>query len=265
MPLFKSGNDAVTLDGVWWNGANTMIVVPETEDNREYDESADDWELPAGAQEHQKASEHHPRRCGEEKNGPHSNFLGHNHWSDRESDKQRHRDECGDSDTQLGAATELVHMLDRRNGVQPKNFAPVRNEEIEKNRQQNTKHSKPKQPVARLVFMSVSEGGGPKSERDDGDGRDAEQTRHICFFPFRTRAWRRRIWKIKIEQDAAGVPAAHGPQHQGKKEEDHAKRVPLAASSQAFAHDAQNLDALRDACKHKKTDNCNTNTEPARF
>jgi len=108
-------------------------------------------------------------------------------------------------------------------------------------------------------------GGGPKSERKDGNGRNAEQTRRICFRPFRTRAWRGCIRKIKIEQNPAGVPAADGPQHQGDKEKYHAECVPLAASSHAFAHGAQNLDALRGGRKHKKTDNHDTNTEPARF
>ncbi len=60
VPLFKSGNDTVALEGACWNRANAMIVVPETEDNREDDEAADDWKLPAGAQEHEKASEHDP-------------------------------------------------------------------------------------------------------------------------------------------------------------------------------------------------------------
>ena len=74
VPLFKSGNDTIALDGVCWNCANSMVVVPKTEDNREHDKTADDWELPTGAQEHQKDSEHYPRRGGEEENGPHSNF-----------------------------------------------------------------------------------------------------------------------------------------------------------------------------------------------
>jgi len=39
----------------------------------------------------------------------------------------------------------------------------------------------------------------------------------------------------------------------------------LIAGSHAFSHGAQNLDTLRDACKHEKTDNRNTNTESARF
>ena len=60
MPPVKSGKDSVALEGACRNRANAMIVVPETEDNREDDEAADDWKLPAGAQEHEKASEHHP-------------------------------------------------------------------------------------------------------------------------------------------------------------------------------------------------------------
>src|SRR5207247_295644 len=129
----------------------------------------------------------------------------------------QHRDESDDSDAGLCAATELMHMLYRLDRAEPKNFAPIRKQDIEKNRQQNAERSKPEQPVLRLVLRSVSAGGGPKSERQNENRRDDEQTRHICFRPFRTRARRWRIWKIKIKQDPTGVPTAHGPQHQGYK------------------------------------------------
>ena len=192
-------------------------------------------------------------------------FFGPQPLSDRESDEKRHRDESDDSNPGLRATTELIHMLDRLDRAEPKNFAPIRKQDIEKNRQQDTKPSKPEQPVLRFVLGSVSAGGGPKSEREDDDGRDAEETRHICFRPFRTRARRWRILKIKIKQDPTGVPTAHGPQHQGYKEKHHPKLVPLAAASQPFAYRAQNLDALRDAGKHKKTDDRDNNAEAARF
>src|SRR5262245_47997874 len=36
VPLFKSGNDAVALHRARWKGANAMVVIPQTENNREY-------------------------------------------------------------------------------------------------------------------------------------------------------------------------------------------------------------------------------------
>ena len=88
-------------------------------------------------------------------------------------------------------------MRDRRDRAKLKNFAPIREQNVENDRQQNTKCSKPEQPVLGFVFGRMPAGGGPKSERKDGNGRNAEQTRRICFRPFRTRAWRGALGKLK--------------------------------------------------------------------
>src|SRR6266404_1446897 len=83
-PVFERGDNAVPLDRARRHSANPMIVVPRAKKNRQNYECGDDGKPPARAEKNEETSERDPRRCGDEENSAHSDFLRNDDGSESE-------------------------------------------------------------------------------------------------------------------------------------------------------------------------------------
>ncbi len=124
-----------------------------------------------------------------------------------------------------------------------------RHKHIKDNRQENTKSGEPEQPEIRRHRRIVRTGRNPKSQANNQDWYNAQNSRDVCLSKFRARDSTLRR-KVEVKENARSVPASDRPKNQRRKENEDAYPFPLPAGGRAFTERPQYFSTLSNTKKY---------------